>query len=182
MAYMQHDCFGIVGSSPPSAGRHAAAPTLTALERQVIALATREPLSSLLTEKRPIARALFGVEPARALADARLEALRRFVVLHRHERREAVSSGELLVGLGFSPRLLDDVRARVAIRKPTWVPAFLGLVAMAALLAAIVGALASYLGELLPATVIGLVLCLPFVAGFHNILAPTRSGQRRAGA
>ena len=178
MAYMQHDCFGITGSSTTSVGRNAAVPTLTYLERQVIALASREPLSSLSTRKRPIARALFGVEPARALADPRLEALRRFVVLHRHERREATSTGERLVGLGFPPRLLDDVRARVSVRKPTWVPAFIGMVAIAALLATVVGVISSYLGELLPATAIGLALCLPLVAGLHGLLVPTHSGQR----
>lgn len=182
MAYMQHDCFGIAASSSASFGRRASAPTLTSLERQVIVLAAREPLSSLSTGRRPIAQALFGVEPARALADPRLEALRRFVILHRHERRETTSSGELLVGLGFSPRLLDDVRARVAVRKSTWVPSFFGLVAIVALLAAVVAVIANYLGEVLPATAIGLAICLPLVAGFYNILLPARSGRRRTAA
>ena len=111
MAYMQHDCFGIVAASAPIVRRSGS--ILSRLESEVVALADREPLSSLLTARRPIARALFGIQPATALADPRLEALRRFVVLHRHGHREAQASGEALVGLGFSARLLDDVRALV---------------------------------------------------------------------
>ena len=114
MAYMRHDCFGIVGASVPTTSPGVS--TLSHLERQVVSLADREPLSSLVTAKRQIARALFGIEPAKALADPRLEALRRFVVLHRHGCREAQASGEVLIDLGFSARLLDDVRALVAAR------------------------------------------------------------------
>lgn len=55
MAYIQHDCFGIVGALAPTASRRVN--TLSPLEREVVALADREPLSSLSTAKRPIARA-----------------------------------------------------------------------------------------------------------------------------
>ena len=124
MAYMQHDSFGIVGALAPTVRR--SVNTLSRLESEVVALADREPLSSLATAKRPIARALFGIEPAKALADPRLEALRRFVVLHRHGRREAQASGEALVDLGFSARVLDDVRALVTARHRTRFPAAVG--------------------------------------------------------
>jgi len=124
MAYMQHDCFGNVGTLAPTVRR--SFDTLSRLEREVVALADREPLSSLKTVKRSIARALFGIEPATALADPRLEALRRFVVLHCHGRREAQASGEALVDLGFSARVLDDVRALVTARHRTRFPAAVG--------------------------------------------------------
>ncbi|WP_129586261.1 hypothetical protein [Sphingomonas montana] len=81
----------------------------------MVALADREPLSSLATGKRLIVRALFGAETARALADPQLEALRRFVVMYRHGRRGAAAAAEVLVSLGFSRQLLDDVRALVTV-------------------------------------------------------------------
>lgn len=115
MAYIQHGCFGNVGASAPDMSRRLDAPVLTPLEFQVVALAGREPLSSLATGRRPIARALFGIEPAKALANPRLEALRRFVVLHRHGRREASAAAVALVSIGFSRRLLNDVRALVTV-------------------------------------------------------------------
>ena len=182
MAYMQHDCFGAIDGSPTSTACRQVAPVLTALERQVVALAAREPLSSLATARRPIARALFGVEPARALADPRLEALRRFVVQFRHGHRSAPGSGEALVDMGFAPGLLADLRATIAVARPSAVPAIVGLAAMVTLVAAIVALVASYVDELLPAMVIGLAICLPLVTGIHGIAAPaSRLGQRRRG-
>ena len=182
MAYMQHDCFELIGASAATTSRRVGVPVLTTLERQVIALAEREPLSSLSTGRRPIARALFGIEPARALADPRLEALRRFVVLSRHGRREATASGDVLVGLGFSPPLLADVRARMAGQQ-TRLPALFGWLAVAMLVVAAVALIASYVGELLPSTAIGLAFCLPLVVGLHRIIAPsTRPRQQRAAA
>ena len=117
MTNMQYDCFGIVGAHAPTLSRRVN--TLSPLEREVVALAGREPMSSLATTKRPIVRALFGIEPTKALADPRLEALRRFVVLHRHGRREAEAGGQVLIDLGFSARVLADVRALVTTRHAT---------------------------------------------------------------
>jgi hypothetical protein len=83
----------------------APAPRLSALEWSVVALAAKDPLSSLRTPGRmAIAMgALFGDRRHPALADPRLEALRRIAVLGRHQGY-TVSPSEIraFVAAGFS--------------------------------------------------------------------------------
>ena len=83
----------------------AAAPRLSALEWSVVALAANDPLSSLRTPGRMAVAmgALFGDRRHPALADPRLEALRRIAVLGRHQGY-TVAPAEIrsFVAAGFS--------------------------------------------------------------------------------
>lgn len=83
----------------------APAPRLSALEWSVVALAANDPLSSLRTPGRMAVAlgALFGDRRRPALADPRLEALRRIAVLGRHQGY-TVSPSEIrtFVAAGFS--------------------------------------------------------------------------------
>lgn len=83
----------------------AASEGLTSLEWLVVALAQRDRLSSLETPGRiaTMLGTLFGSRPNPRLADARLEALRRFVVLVRN-LRDRLPQGETarLLAAGFS--------------------------------------------------------------------------------
>ncbi|GAA0674750.1 hypothetical protein FHT00_000758 [Sphingomonas insulae] len=78
---------------------------LSALEWSVVALAAKDPLSSLRTPGRmAIAMgALFGDRRRSALADPRLEALRRIAVLGRHQGYTvAPTEIRAFVAAGFS--------------------------------------------------------------------------------
>lgn len=178
MAYMQHDGFGASGGSPTAGTYREVASVFTALERQVIALAARDRLSSLATARRPIAQALFGVQPARALADPRLEALRRFVVLCRHGHRGAESSRQALIATGFSRKLLDDLCGTIPVNRPAAVPALIGLAAIVTLFAAVVALVARSVDAWLPATAIALAVCLPLVVSVHTLWAPAQHPRR----
>ena len=172
MAYMQHDCLGRSGGSTGIATRSVIKAILTPLELQVVALAGREPLSSLRTTRRPIAQALFGVVPARALADPRLEALRRFVVLHRHGR-DTARCVDALSSLGFTQEQLAAVGARVVCRAGSALPGIATLAMVALLITCTVLLFWRHVGELLPAVAVGLAVCLPLVPAIHNLVAPT---------
>lgn len=85
---------------------------LDPIETQVVELALADGLSTLATSRwhRAVGR-LFGLRAVQPLASARLEALRRFVVLTRHAR---AARGEVakLIGLGFTPEQLRAVECR----------------------------------------------------------------------
>ena len=87
----------------------------TPLEEQVIALAVRDTLASLEAPGRieRLVALVFGLKAqAHALADKRLEALRRAVVVtrHRHHMPDAVAVE--LRGSGFGARQLRAIEAR----------------------------------------------------------------------
>jgi len=93
--------------------------TLGRLERDIVWLSRSDPRSSL----RPphflgrLAGRLFGIRRTNPLADARLEALRRYAVLLRHELRTGEEEHRLLES-GFTPEQLGDVRRLVAAGRP----------------------------------------------------------------
>jgi hypothetical protein len=83
-----------------------AEPALTTIERDVISASLRDPVWSLGPSGR-VRRALhwtFDVRRPNPLADARLEALRRFAVLVRHfgDRLDSVETDRLALA-GYSP-------------------------------------------------------------------------------
>ncbi len=88
MAYQNFSEIGAAGTAVTTvAPATASAPRLSALEWSVVALAAKDPISSLRTPGR-IAVAMaaaFGDRRRSALADPRLEALRRIAVLSRHQ-------------------------------------------------------------------------------------------------
>ncbi|MBA2934092.1 hypothetical protein HZF05_08260 [Sphingomonas sp. CGMCC 1.13654] len=128
----------------------AARPLLQRVERDVL-LASRHDRVSSLEGRTPLRRwicRLFGFEVANRLADPRLEALRRFVVLFRRrgERLPAAEQARL-VAAGFLPLQIAEVRRLVeaerAPRKARWKRRYLALVALAFALEAVIFRLAS---------------------------------------
>lgn len=88
-------------------------PALTALEQSVVALAAMDSRRSTSPPGRlsRVMSWMFGGRPANQLADPRLEALRRFVVLVRTNRRaELPSSADALRAAGFSYDAEAEVR------------------------------------------------------------------------
>ncbi len=85
MAYQNFSEIGAAGTAVTTAP--ASAPRLSALEWSVVALAAKDPISSLRTPGRMAVAmaAVFGDRRRSALADPRLEALRRIAVLSRHQ-------------------------------------------------------------------------------------------------
>ena len=88
----------------PRGARRATAAPFTRLEREVIALARREPLTTLTKGGAlvaSVAATLFGIRPKPPLADPRLERLRRFAGLASRGR---ATPGDVaaLVAAGFS--------------------------------------------------------------------------------
>ena len=129
-----------------SANRIAAAePKLGAQERKVVLLARTDPMSSLQRSRLSrLTSMIFGIEPPHMLADTRLEALRRYAVLHRvHGRAIATHEVERVRAAGFSEGELARVRAlidvahgaRVQVRGRAHILAMAFGVMMAALLA-----------------------------------------------
>ncbi len=88
MAYQNFSEIGGAGTAVTTvAPATASAPRLSALEWSVVALAAKDPISSLRTPGRIAVAmaAVFGDRRRSALADPRLEALRRIAVLSRHQ-------------------------------------------------------------------------------------------------
>lgn len=86
---------------------------LTELDRMVIALSRNDPRSSLTTPGRfrRIFAYLFSMRLPNALADPRLEALRRFAVLLRKQRtRLPETETARLVAAGYSLAAVADAR------------------------------------------------------------------------
>jgi hypothetical protein len=87
-------------------------PRLSALERRVVLLSRRDrmPAGPIGQFAATLARRLFGLEPANPLADARLEALRRFAIALRLGGGEP-SERELagFVAAGYDPRLSGQI-------------------------------------------------------------------------
>jgi hypothetical protein len=94
-----------------------AEPALTLFERDVISVSLRDPVWSLGPSGR-VRRALhwtFDVRRPNPLADARLEALRRFAVLVRHfgDRLDNVETDRLALA-GYSPSQIRAASSQVA--------------------------------------------------------------------
>ncbi len=87
---------------------------LTPLERTVIALARADRPASLRPQRR-LSMLLFKRRPSPALANGKLEILRRYVVLIRH-RRGAAEGGQL-AALGYQPRQIAEID-RLAVATP----------------------------------------------------------------
>lgn len=88
--------------------------TLTSLEVTVLALACRDPLSSILPKKR-FALYPFGPRPHSPLANPRLEALRRYAILYRlHGRDVAAAERGRIHAAGYDPRQIAAIEAVVA--------------------------------------------------------------------
>lgn len=89
--------------------------TLSSLEEQVVSLALRDRLGSLEEPnwlERTVAR-LFGLAPrGRALADPRLEALRRAVVVTRHRHHLPDTQAAELREAGFAAAQIRIVEQR----------------------------------------------------------------------
>lgn len=125
MAYLSFTAWGadaITAAPRPVADPVPAAPMprprLSALEWSVVALAAKDPLSSLRTPGRMAVAmgALFGDRRRSALADPRLEALRRIAVLSRHQGYTvAPTEIRAFVAAGFSEDqyelIVDSLRA-----------------------------------------------------------------------
>jgi len=90
---------------------------LTATERQVILASLRDPASSLESggRIRTALRWIFDVRPPNPLADARLEALRRFAVLMRRfgDRLSTIEIDRLAMA-GYSPGQIREASRRIA--------------------------------------------------------------------
>lgn len=123
MAYLAFD--PIHGSAAPAgtiaaasaAAADAPATRLSALEWSVVALARRDPLSSLRTPGR-VAAAMAGVfrrSTNRKLADERLEALRRLAVLTwHHSFTVPASEVKAFLAAGFTPAQYETMTASIA--------------------------------------------------------------------
>lgn len=96
-------------------GLAAPAGGLTPLERSVVRLSLRDARSSLSAGPRWLAaaRRVFGVTAANALADPRLEALRRFAVLLRLRGESAQADYDAFLAAGFEPLHANQVAAMV---------------------------------------------------------------------
>ena len=105
MAYLNFSEVGAAGTTTIAPVESVAPARLSALEWSVVALAAKDPLSSLRTPGRmAIAMgAVFGDRRYPTLADPRLEALRRIAVLGRHHGY-TVAPAEIraFVAAGFS--------------------------------------------------------------------------------
>jgi hypothetical protein len=77
---------------------------LDVLDLSVIRLSLKDRLQTALPASRSSRwlAALFGMSPARSLADPRLEALRRYCVLARHRHPGEEGAWSLLSQLGFA--------------------------------------------------------------------------------
>lgn len=125
MAYLAFTTWGAdtIAAAPrpvadPVPAAPALRPRLSALEWSVVALAAKDPLSSLRTPGRMAVAmgALFGDRRRSALADPRLEALRRIAVLSRHQGYTvAPTEIRAFVAAGFSEDqyelIVDSLRA-----------------------------------------------------------------------
>ncbi len=88
--------------------------TLTSLEITVLALACRDPLSSILPRKR-FALYPLGPRPHSPLANPRLEALRRFVILYRLHGRELPAAERARIrAAGYDPRQIAAIEKFLA--------------------------------------------------------------------
>ncbi|KQN39316.1 hypothetical protein ASG37_06940 [Sphingomonas sp. Leaf407] len=99
--------------------RSATVPLVAPIERQVILAARGDSRRSLRAPGR-IDRALgwlFGWKPANRLADPRLEALRRYVVMARlRGDRLPIEETARLIAAGFVRGAIDEIRRMVPVR------------------------------------------------------------------
>jgi hypothetical protein len=104
-----------IAASDP-APRHDVAPQITPLERAVVYLARRDGRDTLRTPGKvgALLTFLFGSKPANALADPRLEALRRYAVMFRL-KGDALPPAETerLADAGFRREAIDEIRRLV---------------------------------------------------------------------
>lgn len=121
-----------------------ALPSLSAQERQVVLLARTDPIASLDPSRLGrLARLVFGIEPPHRLADARLEALRRYAVLYRvHRAGLAAREIEHARAAGHDDGTLARVRALIdcahGARPPrTNVPRLAAIIVALALIATV---------------------------------------------
>lgn len=87
---------------------------LTSLELTVIALSHRDPVSSVKPRGR-LFSALFGTQSRLALANPRLEALRRYVVLFRLEDSPPDEAGQALRDAGYTSRQIEEIDGRITL-------------------------------------------------------------------
>lgn len=118
MAYLTND---IVVAGGNARRLPAPPPRLSALERETVRVSLVDDAWSDDSGRRLVAvtRWLFGVEPARRLANDRLEALRRYAILYRllgsgmaQEERQRV------IDAGFAAKQLEEAHALVARLAP----------------------------------------------------------------
>ena len=177
MAYLDRD-FAVYQAAPglpmnvSGLGSAAPSPGLSPLERSVVRLSLRDARSTLSASPRWLAgiRGLLGFASPNALADPRLEALRRFAVLTRLDGVAAGEEQARFLAAGFDPVQADQVAAMVAgaarrrrrdgIGAAGWV---VSLGAAGGMFAAAVG----YVGDPLVgvvASALGFVTIAPFAA------------------
>jgi hypothetical protein len=115
MDAIEHDDDAHTGLMRLFSGAVARPPLFSAIEEQVIDLARRDTLASLEAPgfvERTV-RLLFGLRAAsRALADARLETLRRAIVVARHRRHMPDAISRELYEQGFFDAQVRAIEAR----------------------------------------------------------------------
>ena len=111
MAYRAFDAWQPMAAAEPlriaASGTVFNAPVFTPAERDVIAVARADGTASVRrrTWLTRLAAALFGIAPPNPLANARLEALRRFAVLARVSRGNPPRHEiDAFLAAGFAPR------------------------------------------------------------------------------
>jgi hypothetical protein len=109
--------FEILDTPTRETPSRAADPALTTIERDVISASLRDPVGSLgpSGRVRRILHWTFDVRRPNPLADARLEALRRFAVLVRQfgDRLDSGETGRLALA-GYSPSQIRAASRQVA--------------------------------------------------------------------
>lgn len=142
---------------------------LSPVERQVLLMAIRDPISSLRTPGRMarLVSILFGVEGPNSLADPRLEALRRFAVLARIGRESSLE----LVSAGYSASAIEEARriaAPRAVANERW-GVYVGLLTVLVIAIALFAWTYSQLQDLYASVVVALVAVLPLAAPLSRL-------------
>lgn len=117
MAYLDLSLSPFDIALAPAQAASVAETVLTASERNVISLSLKDPVWSIAPSGR-LRRALnwvFDIRRPNPLADARLEALRRFAVLvHRFGDRLDCAEADRLAMAGYSPRQIRAALRHIA--------------------------------------------------------------------
>lgn len=87
---------------------------LTTIEMATIVLAHRDPVSSI-KPRSWLFRVLFGARNRLELANPKLEALRRYVVLFRLDGSSPDEVRRVLADAGYADRLIEEINGRITL-------------------------------------------------------------------